>query len=98
AYINDTRPGCPGYQSRTNTGSTQQVQLVRAVEVGSLGDQSLGVVLQISLEGNAARAALILLRRHEVVALATVITGSDPPDALIRGLAGRMDDRLLHAG
>ena len=94
AYLDDSRPGCPSFESTTNTGSRQHMTLVRVVDVGAVGDQHLGAVMEFSNQGQSGRASLVLLRKHNLVALATLISANDPPDSLLRGLAQHMAGKI----
>lgn len=90
----DTQQGCAPYDSTTNTGTTQHVQLVRTIELRSIGDQSHAAILEITNQGQTFSAAELVVRRGEVMSFLVIFSPTEPSDQVVMGLAEVVAGRL----
>jgi hypothetical protein len=74
AAIGDTKPGCPRFESMTNTGAQQTVTPGNVVELPHLGDQQTGGTATISLSRQTLHVGEVLLRRGDVLAFAVIFS------------------------
>ena len=96
ALTADAKPGCPGYDSKTNTGELQHAELQQLVDVGALGDQRISAVLKITDQGQTAYGAAITVRVADRVLELVVFGDSPPPPETVVPLASRAVDRLVN--
>lgn len=87
----DLRPGCPPFESRTNTGGTQRVSLLRSIDLTGIGDQAIGTVVSIGLDDESVYAAQVVVRRGDVVSSFGAFSEQDFPDAVFRDVAVALD-------
>lgn len=91
----DTRVGCPAHQSTTNTGSIQNVRLLRTVDIGRLADQRTASVVEIINEGQTFQASQVTIRDADRVA--QIMWLGRISDRALRALATRAASRLQAA-
>jgi hypothetical protein len=86
---------CPEWQA-TGQGGTTTTYRLRPLAVPALGEQSLGVVLEVETGAGVVQNTIVIVRRGEVTSsLLFSLAGRTPADpALIELLARRADTRL----
>jgi hypothetical protein len=94
AWQRDTRPGCPPYTSRTNTGSSQISELVGPIPVPRLVDQATGALLTVDDNGATVDTYGMVLRSGGRLELDVLISSGPLTEAFVLGFARAAESKL----
>ena len=94
AWQRDTRPGCPPYTSRTNTGSTQISELVGPIPMPTLVDQETGALLTVNDNGQTVDTYAMVLRSGGRLELDVLISPGPLTPAFVLGFARTAESKL----
>jgi hypothetical protein len=87
AVQRDTRPGCPNWQSMTNTGATQTGELVTAVPLSVPADQATAALLRVTSQGSKLAGTEIILRDGGTVSVTIMFSAATLAVAPVQLLA-----------
>lgn len=94
SIIADAKPGCPPFESLTNTGAQQTVIPGITVELPQLSDQQIARTESISVLGHSNEAAEVLIRRGGLVALAAIFAERRVPVRTVQQFAAAVNSAL----
>jgi hypothetical protein len=94
AWERDTRPGCPPYTSRTNTGSTQISELVGPIPMPRLVDQATGAFLTVNDRGQTVDTYGMVVRSGGRLELDVLISPGPLTEAFVLGFARAAESKL----
>jgi len=93
----DNRPGCAGYQSLTNTGTTQDVKLVKSIPTPKSIDQATAGLLTISNGGPHVNAYTFFLRQGGRLDFTFMLSESQLPQTFISALLNMLAQKLRNS-
>jgi hypothetical protein len=93
----DTRPGCPTYQTRTNTGSFQTVRIVGVLALPKLADQQTGAMVHITNQGLDLYAAEVAVRSGGLLAIEVLLSSAALAPDFVAAVTAKAAARL-HSG
>ncbi len=94
AWQSDTRPGCPPYTSRTNTGSIQISELLDSIPVPRLVDQATGALIMVNDNGQTVDTDAMVLRSGGRLELDVLISPRPLAEAFVVGFARAAESKL----
>jgi hypothetical protein len=95
ARMANTTSGCPEYQTVTQQGATQRVQLVRIVRLHREFQQALAVVTALKVGTNVRAATQIEVRFNDILARVVILTNVPMANVSVRGIAALVGRGLL---
>jgi hypothetical protein len=98
AAIADTKPGCPSYQSQTNTGSIQTFMPGPVIALPSLADQQVAATATVSVNGQTGFLGEVLLRRAGVISLGIIVSVNPAPAQTIEEFARTISSAVRRVG
>jgi hypothetical protein len=94
AWERDTRPGCPPYANRTNTGTTQISELVGSITMPGLVDQATGAALTVDDNGQTVDTSAMVLRSRGRLELDVLISPGPLTEGFVLGFARAAESKL----
>jgi hypothetical protein len=98
AWIADTRPGCPSFQSQTNTGATQTFVPGAVIQLPSVADQQTASTASITVNGQTGFVGEVLLRRGALISFGLIFAGGPVPAQTVQQFATTMNTSLTRIG
>jgi len=94
AWQKDTRPGCPPFLSKSNTGSSQIADLVSPVPMPALADQATGTWSTLNDNGQTVNSYGLVLRTGGRLAFDVLIAPAPLPEVFVVGFAYEAEFKL----
>ena len=95
ARMANTTLGCPAYQTVTQQGANQHVQLVRIVRLHREFQQALAVVTALKVGDSVRAATQIEVRYNDILSRVVIFTNVPMANVAVRGIASLMGSGLL---
>lgn len=90
----DSRPGCPPWQSRTDTGANQTGEFLGTVDLGLPADVATAANIHVTSAGSEAYGTEIIVRSGGTLSVVVLLAGAPAPPSVTRDLAATAARRL----